>query len=49
MNTIRNDGHLKTLVDAVEFSINDSEAAKQLKDAKQQLFETNSEQSNQAA
>ena len=34
---------------AIAFSINDNEAAKQLKDAKQQLFKTVTEQNHQAA
>jgi transposase InsO family protein len=36
-------------LDAIAMSINDNEAAQQLKDAKQQLFKTIAEQSNQAA
>ena len=36
-------------LDAIAMSINDNEAAKQLKEAKQQLFKTIAEQSNQAA
>ncbi len=36
-------------LDAIAFSINDNEAAKQLKDAKQQLFKTVTEQNHQAA
>ena len=36
-------------LDAIAFSINDNDAAKQLKDAKQQLFKTVTEQNHQAA
>ena len=36
-------------LDAIAMSINDNEAAQQLKEAKQQLFKTIAEQSNQAA
>jgi transposase InsO family protein len=36
-------------LDAIAFSINDNEAARQLKEAKQQLFKTISEQNHQAA
>jgi hypothetical protein len=36
-------------LDAIAISINDNEAAKQLQEAKQQLFKTIAEQNHQAA